>query len=101
MARLGRSEKALTEPTSTSSGNENLSVSSTSVTEGEQVDVNYQGQGPVMYSVDGGPWMEVPIDTSSGTGSITAPPGSRTIVIADQENLNSEQNIEVIASEAP
>lgn len=55
------------------------------VQEGEDVEVAYDGQGSLYYSVDLGPWQELPIDPATGKGKVTAPVGASFLVISDRD----------------
>ncbi len=61
--------------------------------EGEDIEVEFGGDEQLYYSVDGGPWQELPL-SPDGTGTITAPSGAESIVISDR-NLPTTNNIEV------
>lgn len=50
--------------------------------EGGDVEVSYSGPGPLMVSVDGGPWQELPLD-DAGRGTFTVPGGVRGLSFSD------------------
>ncbi|HLU40396.1 MAG TPA: hypothetical protein VK081_13505 [Planctomycetota bacterium] len=65
--------------------------------EGEPVTITVTGPGPYRYSVDGGPWTELPIDEETGSGSIVLPAGSGgTILDVTDGRLPNPDDLSVL-----
>ncbi|MCH7709386.1 MAG: hypothetical protein IH884_12925, partial [Myxococcales bacterium] len=73
-----------------------IRVSPNPVQEGQEVTVEAQGD-TLFYSVDGGPWQEMPLD-DEGRGSIEAPIGSSVIAFSDRGDPPIEAGVEVNSS---
>ena len=78
-------------------GSGGISVSSSTVPEGQDVEVQHDGSGKLELSIDGGPWVDVPVDPKTGRAKVTAPVGSKYLVFADQAN-NKSITVEVVST---
>ena len=69
------------------------------VVEGQDVTVDYQGDGPLYVSVDGGTWQEVAVDPATGKATVTAPPGSTVLSFSDMKPSSpNEMSVEVLSA---
>ncbi len=73
-----------------------LTVTPNPVLEGQPVEVSFDGEGPLYYSVDGGPWEEMPL--TDGEGSLDAPIGSSVLVFSDRKDPATEAGVSVESS---
>ena len=70
------------------------------VREGQDVEVTYQGKGPLYYSSDLGEWKRVPLDPRTGKGKVKAPLGSRILVFSNRRwPKPTEAIVEVFSSD--
>ena len=80
-------------------GSGKILVENTSVREGETIKVDYSGEGPLMYSVDGEPAQELSIDPATGEGMVVAPAGAGFIVFFDADDVSAEASVEILPAQ--
>lgn len=70
-----------------------LSVDPNPAVEGQDINVSFAGKEQLYYSVDGGEWEPIQLD-SKGNATIQAPVGAESIVISDGQ-FPTKNNVEV------
>ena len=76
-----------------------LVVQPTIVAQGTPVEITYTGGRKLQVSVDFGPWQDIPIDSATGKGTFTAPPGSSVLAFSDWQGNSAI--VEVFSPSSP
>jgi len=66
-------------------GPDDIQVEPNPVQGGSDLEVSYGGSEQLYYSVDGGPWNPLPVDSKTGKAKLPVPVGSRWITISDRK----------------
>lgn len=68
--------------------------------EGERVTITATGPGPYFYRVNGGDWIELPVDEESRSTSVEVPAGSggQILDVSDRNLPDSDDSESIIVS---